>query len=195
MKLIRAALWKSLHLMSPPSFIYCMTVGLYSCSWDLHHTIKIIRLLLFKRYFGSHVSVAPTLSQGEILLSRCGGNFTWYFEGGKMPSERLKSLCGDPDSTQTIRWIYSVVLRLFSRKHQLQQIVLVAFQFSASGLARAAEPRLCDACLESFDTVQISADPPLLNKHMSLGTRRLMLLPLNSGISLSLAGQDFGVCG
>ena len=71
----------------------------------------------------------------------------------------------------------------------------MAFQFSASGLAEPAKQRLHDACLVSSDTVQISVDPSLLNKHMSLGTRRLMLLPLNSGISLSLAGQDFGVCG
>lgn len=70
----------------------------------------------------------------------------------------------------------------------------MVFQFSASGLAEPAKQRLCDACLVSSDTVQISVDPSLLNKHMSLGTRRLMLLPLNSGISLSLARQDFGVC-
>ena len=68
----------------------------------------------------------------------------------------------------------------------------MAFQFSASGLAEPAKQRLRDVCLVSSDTVQISVDPSLLNKHMSLGTRRLMLLPLNSGISLSLAGQDFG---
>lgn len=71
----------------------------------------------------------------------------------------------------------------------------MAFQFSASGLAETAKQRQCDACLVSSDTVQISVDPSLLNKHMSLGTKRLMLLPLNSGISLSLAGQVFGVCG
>lgn len=71
----------------------------------------------------------------------------------------------------------------------------MAFQFSASGLAEPAKQRLYDACLVSSDTVQISADPALLNKHMSLGTGRLMLLPLNSGISLSLAEQDLGVCG
>lgn len=52
--------------------------------------------------------------------------------------------------------------------------------------------RLCDACLVNSDTVQISLDPSLLNKLVSSGTGRLMPLPLNSGISLSLAGQDFG---
>lgn len=70
-----------------------------------------------------------------------------------------------------------------------------AVQCTASGLARPAKRRLCDACLVSSDTVQISVDPSLLNKRMSLGTGRLILLPLNSGISLSLAGQNFGVCG
>lgn len=60
-------------------------------------------------------------------------------------------------------------------------------------LAKPAKRRLVDACLVSSDTLQI--DPALLNKHMSLGTGRLILLPLNSGISLSLAGQDFWLCG
>ena len=64
-----------------------------------------------------------------------------------------------------------------------------------SGLAESAKQRLRDVCLVSSDTVQDMVDPSLLNKHMFLGTRRFMLLPLNSGISLSLAGQDFGVCG
>lgn len=71
----------------------------------------------------------------------------------------------------------------------------MAFQFSAGGLATPAKQKQSDVYLASSDTVQISVEPTLLNKHMSLGTRRLMLLPLNSGISLSLAGQDFGVCG
>lgn len=62
-------------------------------------------------------------------------------------------------------------------------------------LAKPAKRRLVDACLVSSDTLQISVDPALLNKHMSLGTGRLILLPLNSGISLSLAGQDFWLCG
>lgn len=69
----------------------------------------------------------------------------------------------------------------------------MAFQFSVSGLAEPAKQRQCDACLVSSDTVQIWVD--LLNKHMSLETSRLIRLPLNSGISLSLAGQDFVVCG
>lgn len=65
------------------------------------------------------------------------------------------------------------------------------FLFSASGLAQPANQRH-DACLRSSDTVQISLDPSLLNKYASLGTSRLILFPLNSGISLSLAGHDFG---
>lgn len=64
----------------------------------------------------------------------------------------------------------------------------MAFQCSASGLAGAAEQRLCDACLVDSDRVQIAVDPSLLNKLVSSETRRLMPLPLNSGISLSLAG-------
>lgn len=71
----------------------------------------------------------------------------------------------------------------------------MAFQFSVSGLAEPAKQRQCDACLVTSDTVQIWVDPSLLNKHMSLGTSRLIRLPLNSGISLSFAGQDFVVCG
>lgn len=70
-------------------------------------------------------------------------------------------------------------------------IVLVAFRFSASGLAQPTNQRH-DACLWSSDTVQISLDPSLLNKYASLGTSRLIPFPLNSGISLSLAGHDFG---
>lgn len=54
---------------------------------------------------------------------------------------------------------------------------------------------LYDVCSVSFDAVQIAADPSVLNKHMALGTGRLLLLPLNSGISLSLAGVDFGFVG
>lgn len=84
---------------------------------------------------------------------------------------------------------------LLSRKHQLLSIVLFSFQFSARSLAEPAKQRQCDVCSMSSDTVQIWADPSRLNKRESLGASRLTLLPLNSGVSLSLAGLDFVVNG
>lgn len=72
------------------------------------------------------------------------------------------------DSTQSIGWIHSACWGRSLEKRRLQPIVLVAFQFSVSGLARPA--RRCDVCLLRLDTVQISVDPSPSNKHMSLGT-------------------------
>lgn len=68
-------------------------------------------------------------------------------------------------------------------------ITVDLFWWHFRGLAEPEKQRLCDMCLVNPDSVQISADSSLLE------TRRLMVLPLNSGIALSLAGQEFGVCG
>lgn len=104
-----------------------------------------------------------------------------------MPSKCLKFLCGNS------RQHADDSLNLFSSRENINYCRLFWWHYSLVRVVWLNQQRLCDACLVSSDTIQISVNPSLLNKHMCLGTRRLILPPLNSGISLSLTARYRGL--